>query len=45
MNEPIVCSRCIHDSTIAGIEFDHEGVCSHCRQIDALAGQYGTCKQ
>lgn len=42
MNDPIICSRCIYDSTIAGIEFDHEGVCSYCRQIDALTEQYGT---
>jgi len=42
MNEPIICSRCIYDSTIAGIEFDHEGVCNYCRQIDAMAEQYGT---
>jgi len=39
---PRVCSRCIYDSTFLGIEFDAEGVCSFCHQINKMIEMYGT---
>lgn len=30
-----VCSRCVMDTTDAGIGFDAQGVCNHCRGYDA----------
>lgn len=38
----VVCKNCIYDSNIVGIEFDDEGVCNYCHQIDDLQKQYGT---
>jgi N-acetyl sugar amidotransferase len=35
-----VCSRCMMDSTIRGIHFDHDGVCNFCRMHDQLEKQY-----
>jgi N-acetyl sugar amidotransferase len=37
-----ICSRCIYDERVAAIEFDAEGVCNYCRQIDRLKTEYGT---
>jgi N-acetyl sugar amidotransferase len=37
-----VCSRCIYDERVAAIEFDDDGVCNYCRQIDQLTAEYGT---
>lgn len=37
-----VCSRCIYDERVASIEFDHEGVCRYCHQLDGLIDEYGT---
>jgi N-acetyl sugar amidotransferase len=37
-----ICSRCIYDERVAGIEFDAQGVCNYCRQIDQLRAEYGT---
>jgi len=37
-----VCSRCIYDERVAAIEFDAQGVCNYCRQIDSLKVEYGT---
>jgi len=37
-----VCTRCIYDARVAAIEFDAQGVCNYCRQVDALMEQYGT---
>lgn len=37
-----VCSRCIYDERVSAIEFDADGVCNYCHQIDTLVGQYGT---
>lgn len=34
------CSRCVLDSTVPGIEFDGDGVCSHCRLFDRLEARY-----
>ena len=37
-----MCSRCIYDSTIMNIDFDTEGVCNYCHQIEELSQLYGT---
>ena len=37
-----VCSRCIYDARVAGIEFDANGVCTYCHQTDALEAEYRT---
>lgn len=37
-----ICTRCIFDSTLHGISFDKDGVCSYCRMVESLADQYGT---
>lgn len=37
-----VCSRCIYDERVAYIEFDENGVCNYCRQIERLKEEYGT---
>jgi N-acetyl sugar amidotransferase len=37
-----VCSRCIYDARVDGIEFDAQGVCNYCRQVDRLRQEYGT---
>jgi N-acetyl sugar amidotransferase len=37
-----ICSRCIYDERVAGIEFDAHGVCNYCTQIDRLRGEYAT---
>lgn len=37
-----VCSRCIYDERVAAIEFDDDGVCNYCHQVDELVEQYGT---
>jgi len=38
-----ICSRCIYDERVDGIEFDKDdGVCNYCRQIDDLETEFGT---
>ena len=37
-----ICSKCIYDETVAGIEFDNKGICSFCNLIDKLTLDYGT---
>ncbi|WP_258239196.1 N-acetyl sugar amidotransferase [Arcobacter sp. CECT 8989] len=37
-----VCSRCIYDERVASIEFDENGVCNYCHQVDKLVKEYGT---
>jgi N-acetyl sugar amidotransferase len=37
-----ICTRCIYDDSVPNISFDGEGVCSYCRQIDALEAEYPT---
>jgi len=38
-----ICSRCIYDERVDGIEFDKDdGVCNYCRQIDRLEIEFGT---
>lgn len=31
---PVVCSRCVMDTSDTGISFDEQGVCSYCRRYD-----------
>jgi len=38
----IICTRCIYDSEISNINFDEDGVCNYCHQIEDLKQQYGT---
>jgi len=37
-----VCSRCLYDSSIAGISFDEDGACSYCHLHDEMEVQYPT---
>lgn len=37
-----ICTRCIYDSAVPNISFDAEGICSYCRQIEALEREYPT---
>jgi len=37
-----VCSRCIYDDRVSAIQFDDQGVCNYCRQVEKLAADYGT---
>ena len=37
-----ICSRCIYDERVSAIEFDSDGVCNYCKQIDSLTAEYGT---
>ncbi len=37
-----ICSRCIYDERVPGIDFDEAGVCNYCRQVDRLVTQFGT---
>jgi hypothetical protein len=40
--EKRVCSRCIYDASVAGIQFDADGICNYCRQVVQLIEDYGT---
>lgn len=31
-----MCKRCVLDSRVSGIKFDHEGICNHCKIHDKL---------
>ena len=37
-----VCSRCIYDEKILGINFNKNGICNYCLQIDDLLKEYET---
>jgi N-acetyl sugar amidotransferase len=37
-----ICSRCIYDERVSSIEFDANGECNYCKQIESLSKQYGT---
>ncbi len=37
-----ICTRCIYDERVASIEFDAQGVCNYCHQLDSLSEEYGT---
>ncbi len=38
----LICTRCIYDDAVPNISFDAQGVCSYCRQIEALEAEYPT---
>lgn len=42
MNNLRVCSKCIYDEKVVSIEFDENGVCNYCHQIEKLTNEYGT---
>jgi len=35
-----ICTRCIMDTSDPEIQFDHNGVCNHCRRYDELVKSY-----
>lgn len=37
-----ICSQCIYDESVSQIEFDENGKCSFCHQIERLVQLYGT---
>ncbi len=37
-----ICSRCIYDTHIPYISFDHEGICNYCRQYEQMNREYPT---
>ncbi|MBC8284084.1 MAG: N-acetyl sugar amidotransferase [Nitrospinae bacterium] len=37
-----VCSRCIYDERVDGINFDNDGICNYCHQTDRLKEEYQT---
>jgi N-acetyl sugar amidotransferase len=37
-----ICSRCIYDERVDSIQFDADGVCNYCNQIDRLKSEFGT---
>lgn len=37
-----ICQKCIFDSLIPNINFDSEGICNYCRQVEDLSFLYGT---
>ena len=37
-----ICSKCIYDERVDGINFDESGVCNYCHQVDNLTQEYGT---
>lgn len=39
MNQ-LICTRCIFDTSVPNIEFDADGVCNYCLQIDELEKQF-----
>ena len=42
MTDSQVCSKCLYSEALAVIDFDDNGVCNYCRQIDMLQDEYGT---
>lgn len=37
-----ICTSCIYDERVPSIDFDVDGVCNYCRQVNSLVEQYGT---
>jgi N-acetyl sugar amidotransferase len=35
-----ICSKCIVDTTVPGVTFNHEGVCSYCNLHDMLCSEF-----
>ncbi|MGE5402838.1 MAG: N-acetyl sugar amidotransferase [Ignavibacteriales bacterium] len=42
VNDHRVCSRCIYDDTVPGIQFDENNVCNYCKMVDQLTEEYQT---
>lgn len=47
MNEKLntnlkVCSKCIYDERVSYIDFDDNGVCKYCHQLEKLKEEYST---
>lgn len=38
----IICSRCIYDEKVPNINFNSDGVCNYCLQVDQMVEMYGT---
>ena len=39
---PILCARCLYDSSTPGVSFDDGGICNYCRLHDDMERQYPT---
>ena len=37
-----ICSRCIYDEEVPGIEFDSSGLCNYCLQIEDIQETFKT---
>jgi hypothetical protein len=37
-----ICTRCIYDVNVPNMEFDEDGVCNYCRQVDDMKALFGT---
>ncbi len=37
-----ICSRCIYDEKVPGINFDEQNICNYCRQVEILLSDYKT---
>ncbi|MGJ0361826.1 N-acetyl sugar amidotransferase [Aliarcobacter cryaerophilus] len=37
-----VCTKCIYDERVPSINFDNNGVCNYCHQLEKLKEEYGT---
>jgi len=37
-----VCTKCIYDERVPSINFDSNGVCNYCHQLEKLKEEYGT---
>ena len=38
----IMCSRCIYDEQVPSIDFDENGICNYCHQVERLKREFGT---
>jgi tRNA(Ile)-lysidine synthase TilS/MesJ len=38
--EPLICQRCVMDSTVPGITFDQDGICNFCHEYDRIIPRY-----
>lgn len=37
-----ICKKCIYDDRVSSIQFDQDGVCNYCHQVDDLTSKFGT---
>ena len=37
-----ICSRCIYDEKVPAINFDEEGICNYCKQIETISSTFMT---